>query len=278
MDENYSSKDAYWYRRNAVEAFFKFMQDSIPNVGPRLAELIELNHKITERTENIKFKCVYMFRAGQFVDPNDSGSGGDYSDSWFRSSPFNLVRVGKNGEEDYEDQPPRPGKPITVFLKPYDEIQKYTNEFTECWHSKCQEYNKREYVWPNRPPVTFLLCKGHADQPLLKTLHDLCINGTPIEDTEIMAMMQSVKDTICKRIDKSLDLAIERAIKILDEEIVPADVIDVRWNFYSENGRKCKEMISYIDLVSCKKIIIQKKEGIVKEEDDDEYVKYTGQP
>jgi len=259
MDENYSSKDAYWYRRHTAEAAIESVLKRIPNLETRISELTELNRQITERADTIRFKCVYLVRDGQFVDDNDDGSRGGYSDTWWRSDHFNLPRVEE--EDGEEEEVPQPGEPVKVVLKPSNDTQTYIKEFVQCWHPSCQEYNRENYKWPNIPPTTFLLCKDHADVLRLKTLHDYYVDRIPIDKTtatgmEITTMIKDTEATIYERIDTSLNKAIEGAKEILAKETTPSRVITVNWSLYVECTGTWNEMTTLIDLVSCRKIVI----------------------
>lgn len=243
--EVYSDNKAYWYRRKAVEAFFKQMSDRVPNIKEKKAELLSLNDAITLRSETVRYKCVYLFRDGQDLSEEEFDSRGGYTDTWYRQYQYNLPFA----DEDEEDVVPLPGCPVKIELKPGEDRQSYCNEFTECWHPNCQE----NYVNPllKKSPVVFMFCPEHARASDVKMIHEYVLEGQPIKDPAIQSVVEIIGGIIRERIEKSLNEAIERAKDILAEETMPDKVLEVRCYSFLNEAKEDEEITYYVDRVSC---------------------------
>ena len=201
--ENYGDKAVYWYRREAVEKFLSDIGKAIPRAEERHQELIELNRQLKVIHDTTFFKCVYLFRAGQTLTTRDHGEGRGYSDVWWRSCHWSL-----DVSPDYEEKSntvPMPGEPLEIELQAVYRGRGYLNEFVQCWHPNCVSAYKEHPTGRHNHPVTYLLCKGHADPTTVKVIHDYCMFGTPIVGPEISKMVEAVRAIITARISDSLD-------------------------------------------------------------------------
>jgi hypothetical protein len=255
MFSDYSQKEAYWYRRRAVEAFYTAVLPLVPQFEERTSRLRELGKKIQDRNETWRFKCVYLFREGQKLDPDDDGSGGGFSDTWQRADHFNL------GVLDEETDIPWPGQPLTVRLAPRDGVPGVCSEFTECWHPACQQVQAEKSTLAGyevrATKVIYLLCREHArDENLLRQLHDLCVMGVPVSNPETTAMILHVRDTLIHRIDHSLTYALKVAEEMWATTPKPDTVLEVNCKSNMNPDDTDEEATYYIDLVSVKKRIL----------------------
>lgn len=252
MFADYSQKEAYWYRRNAVEAFYNAVLPLVPGFEERMAKLESLRKKIQNRNETWRFKCVYLFREGQKLDPSDDGSGGGFSDIWQRANHFNLEVL------DEETDIPWPGKPLTVRMAPCDRTPGVCSEFTECWHPECQAVNAQKSAFSRSGmPVVFLLCRTHAqDGNVLRQLHDFCISVTPVSDQTLMTTIVYIRDLLIHRIDSSLTYALKEAEEIWAREPAPSKVMEVNCNSNLNPDDPSEEATYCIDLISSRKRIL----------------------
>lgn len=245
--ENYSANDAYWYRRKAVEVFFRRVKDRVPDIRRKHDELVDLNRRITERSETVRFKCIYLFRDGQELNLEECDSRGGYADTWYRSGNYNLPKA----DSDDEDEVPMPGKPVKVELRPGNDTESYCGEFVECWHPNCQEYYLNHPLQSS--PVIYMFCRNHADKDMIKAIHDFVLEGKPIENPEVSTLVDIIGKTIESRISSSIDSAIARAERTLETEEEPDKVLEVQCYAYlneNENGLE-EETTYYVDRVSC---------------------------
>lgn len=255
----YSDKEAYWGRRRAVETFFHRLADSMPGVNEKKQKINEIWELINNRNETYRYRCVYAFREGQKLAPDDGYRGG-YKDSWWRSNHFNMERV-----DDEDDVPPIPNKPITVYLKPRDTVPTYCTEFVECWHPMCQAENENKYPGGHPPHVIYLLCSGHAtNSVLLESLQDFCMKGTEPTDPAATAMIADITEKLRAKINSTLDYSLKRAEETLAEVPMPCETLEVVC--YDRDQEE--EFTFYIDRKMCERKIL------TSDDDDDEYEGY----
>lgn len=241
----YSSKENYWYRRNAVEVFFKSITETIPNFAEKNAILSTLNHSITQRSETVIYKCVYLFRDGQPLNEEECDSRGGYADSWYRAHHYNLPFA----EEDCEDNPPMPGEPVKVLLKPANSTKGFRGEYPVCWHPKCREsYTEDPF---KSSPVIYMFCHPHAEKDRVKEVHDFCLKGTPMKNQETKDMVEEMRLFIFNMIETSLNSAIEDAKFEMASEVLPDKVLEIQCASFLNDEDESEEITYYVDRVSC---------------------------
>lgn len=247
----YSSKEAYWYRRHAVEAALKQFNATIPDLEIKRQELRDLASKLKDRSDRVRFRCTYLFREGQMLNVDDCHERGGYADTWYRSNHYNMEKVDEDEDED-QNEVPMPGEPVFVKFKPSSYGAICDNEFVECWHPKCQEYNKSHKSY--NTPVIYLFCSGHAESNWTKSLHEHFIDGKPLDDPELQAAVEHVRSIVVENMNRTLDEQKLTMIRMLETEPYPSEVIEVECHSFLGTGDEEElgdNITYYVDRIAC---------------------------
>lgn len=245
MSDDYSNKERYWQRRRIAEALFKRAHEAIPDLKTLVTQWAQLNKKIVDRHERIRYLCTYAVRDGQEDCDFESEERGGYTDTWLQRDHLNLPRNadGNNGDDDV----PRPGKPMKVQLHPHSGSlgMGTLTEWTKCIHPECVK------SWKDisfSPGVIFLFCKEHADMKRIEAIEKFIFNAEEFKDGDPTRDIVNAHLTFLeKKIRSSYTDAILHASICLDTNEQPAKVIEVECLPHPEVDDD-EEVKIYIDL------------------------------
>jgi hypothetical protein len=153
-------------------------------------------------------------------------------------------------EEDKLDDggdPPLPGRPITVLLKPYETQFQPMKECVRCIYPECRDDPLNIF---NRE-VVFLFCRKHCSLSSVEMVERFVNENKEIPDLLLRKMVEDHLVFLKDRIEESYRHAI-RFEKEPEEQ--PSETIEVSVVHYNQETDEETETIVYVDLVKVEKI------------------------